>query len=818
MMVRGMPAHHTLPNMNPGGGGGKKKGGKGKGGGGKQAKQGGGGGGNMSTTKSIRRAADAGNCDEALKGMRMLLQQGQIEEVAMGMVVSALLKAGRLHDASALLTEAKQRVGRPVLQLSIVLSILISMPMRAWKEEAAAGGFVNALCDLAVWSEGPNARVYFNRIAIGLVAEYLEEARVASERMHKQGWEMLARQGNTIVDITCSTGKKKGEIACSVPPRQNDRETRGISGGDLVCITPFAPGGLDGDTIECEVGIVLGGQVIIKSPEQREADRLMQSGTRWRMDKMANKVAYVRQLKALRTICGPGGNGSGHGQMPQMAMPGRKSKKGDQRPDKQIIEALLEPKPPGNALSARLVALCAAPCISRATFRALPVPQTGSATLRALNPSQQQAIANATLRRITLVQGPPGTGKTHTSLKILEWWVRSLAHGAGPVLATSDSNIAVDNILEGLAKMGIRVVRLGRPDKVRPELLQYCVDVPKEGQLMVDFGEKQRLLRAAQVVCATCVATGSDQLEGFRFAGVLLDEASQVTESSSIVPLCRSCDQLVLVGDQCQLPPTVASRVAMDAGAGEPLFNRLVKAGVRPLLLDTQYRMHPGISEFPADLFYGGAIKDGITAADRTAPKGFRWPNKDIPVAFIPVRHGHENNEGTSKSNTAEVDEVLKVASSLIEGGLKASEIGIVSPYSAQVRALRRGFRGAVEVNSVDGFQGREKEVIIISTVRSSQGGSLGFLADWRRVNVAFTRPRSALLVVGNPNTLYRDTDTWRPWLRWVQSKGLDYSDPTPQGTISREELRAACPSGIQPTDEDGENYSPHPGAPSGPE
>ena len=722
-----------------------------------------------------------------------------------------------LADGASLLAEAKDLVGRPVLQLSIVLSILTGMPMRCVREEDAAQRFVETLCDLAVWSEGAAAGAYFKRIAVGLVSEYLEEARVAMDRMRTVSYDVLVRQGTTLVDLQCQPGQKKGEIKCSAPPRQSDGATRGIQGGDLVTITPFAPGGLDAETIECEVGAVVGGMVILRSPESRECDLLLARGSRWRIDKMANKVAYVRQLRALRTVCGPKGNGSGEdtgrAQMPTM-FPGKKSKRGDQRPDRGIIEALLEPRPPAGALSSRLVGICASPCISRTTMRALPTPQANSATMRNLNASQQTAIMNATSRRVTLVQGPPGTGKTHTSLKILEWWVRSMAHGQGPVLATSDSNIAVDNLLEGLVKIGIRTVRLGRPDKVRPELLQHCVDVPREGQLQVDYGQKMALLRQAQVVCSTCVGVGSDQLDGFNFPAVLLDEASQVTESSSLVPLCRACDQLVLVGDQCQLPPTVASRAALAVGAGEPLFNRLVAAGVRPLLLDTQYRMHPGISEFPTDLFYGGALKDGITADARTAPAGFRWPNEKIPVAFVPVRHGYEVSEGVSKTNQAEVDEVHRIVHGLVEAGLPASEIGVVSPYASQVRALKRTFRGSVEVNSVDGFQGREKECIVISTVRASPSGSVGFLADWRRVNVAFTRPRSALIVVGNPDTLYREQDTWRPWLRWVQANGLDAHDPTPRGSISREELRALCPSGTAaPTEEDGEEYNPHPGA-----
>ena len=516
------------------------------------------------------------------------------------------------------------------------------------------------------------------------------------------------------------------------------------------------------------------------------------------MDKMANKVALVRQLKALRVVCGSVGGGAGGGSG------GGKSKKGGKiraRPAEQIVLALTTPAPQPGLGQPAVVQAASTVCVQGGGLygRPLQPPPSGSAAVAGLNPSQARAICGAVTRRLTLVQGPPGTGKTHTALRILHWWLRSMAHGSGPVLATSDSNIAVDNLLEGLVKMGVRVVRLGRPDRVRPELLQYCVDVPPPGQMQVDWGAKMAALRQAQVVCSTCVGVGSDQLDGFTFAGVLLDEASQVTEASSIVPLCRGCEQLVLVGDQCQLPPTVASQRALDVGFGEPLFNRLVSLGVTPLLLDTQYRMHPAISQFPSDLFYGGRIADGIGAEARPALPGFQWPRPDWPVAFVPMTHGQETSEGLSKFNHEEANAVVQVVNGFLAAGLPPGEIGVVTPYAAQVRVIRRmlpraspGERG-VEVSSVDGFQGREKEVIVMSTVRASVAGGVGFLADWRRVNVAFTRPRRGLVVLGHPETLARDKETWGRWLQWVSAQGVNVRDPVPRGQLDRAALQAAC-------------------------
>jgi len=121
--------------------------------------------------------------------------------------------------------------------------------------------------------------------------------------------------------------------------------------------------------------------------------------------------------------------------------------------------------------------------------------------------------------------------------------------------------------------------------------------------------ERMRIIRGAQVICATCIGVGGDQFENHVFPAVLMDEATQATECSTMVALCRNAQQIVLLGDQCQLPPTVTSRTMQLEGLGEPLFNRLIiKNGIAPFLLDTQYRMHPSISQFPTDLFYAGKV------------------------------------------------------------------------------------------------------------------------------------------------------------------------------------------------------------------
>ncbi|KAH8091621.1 hypothetical protein JL720_5933 [Aureococcus anophagefferens] len=267
------------------------------------------------------------------------------------------------------------------------------------------------------------------------------------------------------------------------------------------------------------------------------------------------------------------------------------------------------------------------------------------------------------------------------------------------------------------------------------------------------YDAKMALVRDADVVCATCVGAGADLLDRFHFDRVLVDEAAQATE-----PVC-----LVLVGDQCQLPPTV-----LDAKQGEvakPLFTRLL-ATVRPHLLDTQYRMHPVLSAFANDAVYAGRLCDGVHPRDRAledrvlrsvgAAVGAEGLAAALPFALVHVR---ARRDAASKSNDDEAAAVARAVGACLAGGLAPADIAVLSPYSAQVRAVRRALRNAgvdcaavgLEVSSVDAIQGREKEVVILSTVRANAEGKLGFVADWRRLNVALTRARRCALALATP-------------------------------------------------------------------
>jgi regulator of nonsense transcripts 1 len=260
-------------------------------------------------------------------------------------------------------------------------------------------------------------------------------------------------------------------------------------------------------------------------------------------------------------------------------------------------------------------------------------------------------------------------------------------------------------------------------------------------------------------------------------------EATQATEPTLLVPLMHRSKQLFLLGDHFQLPPTVISERARAQGLGTSLFSRLVDQGIQPILLTMQYRMHPSLSEFPSQEFYSRKLVDGVTSESRPAPTGFPFPSTEHPVALVQVSNGVEDvtSEG-SRFNPQEAKVLLEVIRLLLTSGdLQPKQLGVVTPYSGQVRHLNTLFSedpdaaiwaNDVDISSVDGYQGREKEVIIFSTVRSNKEGNVGFLSDWRRLNVALTRARRGLIVIGNKNTLRHD-EHWKHWIQWIQKKRL---------------------------------------------
>jgi hypothetical protein len=394
-----------------------------------------------------------------------------------------------------------------------------------------------------------------------------------------------------------------------------------------------------------------------------------------------------------------------------------------------------------------------------------------------LNPSQLEGVRLACTQRLSLIQGPPGTGKTTTAVELLAFLVDHKIVPT-PILVSAHTNAAVDNLLVRLAKKGKKVVRIG-DNIVLPDCLPYA----RGGKLAADP-------KNAEVICATCSGSGSEPCRGIRFHTVLIDECSQATESSCLIPLCHAAEHVILVGDQCQLEPFIKSEHAKSEDLGTSLFNRLCRQGVVPTMLDTQYRMHPVICEFPSEAFYNGQLQSGTKAIECRPTQYWEWPSPEIPVCFVDAKTGEETSSDgkINKKNEVEVELVMEclkdhllrdpALSMLCEDG--TYPVGIITPYAGQVESItmelkKHNFVGSdgkllIEVNSIDGFQGREKEIIIFSAVRANDHGSVGFL-NWRRINVMLTRAKRGLIVFGHRDTLNCD-ECWSNWLEWAAMRG----------------------------------------------
>jgi superfamily I DNA and/or RNA helicase len=234
---------------------------------------------------------------------------------------------------------------------------------------------------------------------------------------------------------------------------------------------------------------------------------------------------------------------------------------------------------------------------------------------------------------------------------------------------------------------------------------------------------------------------------------------------------------VILVGDHKQLPPSI-NHVSSLVGFGVSLFARLAKI-VNPFLLTTQYRSHPLIMSISSDLFYEGRLENGVSPVDRPPLPGFPWKkcenHKVLPVAFVPCT-SYESASNTSKSNSAEASVVVELVKKFIKSGVPTADIGVISAYSGQNLLMKKMFASqnitGLEINSVDAYQGREKELIIFSATRSNSYGQVGFLSDPRRFNVMHTRAKRGLVVVGNRETLSTDK-TWAKWFEWIDRHNL---------------------------------------------
>ena len=402
---------------------------------------------------------------------------------------------------------------------------------------------------------------------------------------------------------------------------------------------------------------------------------------------------------------------------------------------------------------------------------------------------------------VAVVHGPPGTGKTTTLVEAINETLRR----ENQVLVCAQSNMAVDWISEQLVDRGINVLRIGNPTRVNDKMLSFTYerrfeshpDYPQLWAIRKAIRElrsrkrraderyhqkleslkgraaeleiriQAQLFGEARVIASTLVGSGHRLLEGMKFNTLFIDEAAQALEAACWIPL-RRCSRVVLAGDHCQLPPTVKSMAALKGGLGTTLMERIARQKPEVVtLLRVQYRMNEEIMRFSSDWFYDGQVESSPLVRHRSIL------DYDIPMQWIPATDEAEQFVGSSfgRINKAEAELTLQTLEDYFAkiGKTRILEeridVGIISPYRAQVQYLRqllkkraffKPYRHLITVNTVDGFQGQERDIIVVSLVRSNEEGQIGFLNDLRRMNVAITRARMKLIILGNPDTLTR--------------------------------------------------------------
>lgn len=423
-----------------------------------------------------------------------------------------------------------------------------------------------------------------------------------------------------------------------------------------------------------------------------------------------------------------------------------------------------------------------------------------------LNRTQEEAV-NKVLhaKDVAIVHGPPGTGKTTTLVEA----IYETLHRENQVLVCAQSNMAVDWISEKLVDRGVNVLRIGNPSRVNDKMLSFTYerrfeshpDYPqlwgirrairdlytklrrtndrenirtkinslKDRASEIEIRINTALFSESRVIACTLTGSANRLLIGQKFGTLFIDEAAQALEAACWIAI-RKADRVVFAGDHCQLPPTVKCIEAVRGGLGHTLMQCIVKQKPETVsLLKVQYRMNDEIMRFSSEWFYGGMLQ----SAPEVKYRGIL--DFDTPIEWVNTEGMDCNEEFVGESygriNKPEAELSISQLKSYITRIGKERfldehiDVGVISPYKAQVQYLRqlikrdtffKPFRPLITVNTVDGFQGQERDVILISLVRANEDGQIGFLNDLRRMNVAITRARMKLIILGDASTLTR--------------------------------------------------------------
>ena len=432
-----------------------------------------------------------------------------------------------------------------------------------------------------------------------------------------------------------------------------------------------------------------------------------------------------------------------------------------------------------------------------------------------LNRTQEEAVNKVLWAKdVAIVHGPPGTGKTTTLVEAIYETLRR----ENQVLVCAQSNMAVDWISEKLVDRGVNVLRIGNPTRVNDKMLSFTyerrfeahpdyellwsirkairelrghrkrgderyhqkVERLKERATELEVRINAQLFGEARVIACTLVGSANRLLDGQKFGTLFIDEAAQALEAACWIPI-RKVSRVILAGDHCQLPPTVKSLAALKAGLGKTLMERIVENKPEVVtLLKMQYRMNEEIMRFSSDWFYGNQVESAPEVKYRSIL------DLDIPMTWIDTSEIRNEElemrnsslfkeefvgESFGRINKAEAELTLLALENYFKKIGKERilderiDVGIISPYRAQVQYLRRQlkkkewvkpYRHLISVNTVDGFQGQERDIILISLVRANDEGQIGFLRDLRRMNVAITRARMKLIILGDASTMTR--------------------------------------------------------------